>query len=624
MNPYLLISNGTPETRKILLNTDLLTIGRSLKNNLAIPDEIMSREHAVIKKTCDGFVIEDLSSHNGILVNSENVQNRILRHGDRIRIGQTDLLFLTKDDERVLLFSNQIQMVDDLSATKAEFLVSTDNNIGSMMTPGIHLLTKLGAVLDEIQNSEELQQKFLEIILEFIPAERGAVLLLNDDLNLPDSVCVLNRSEHNTEPMQISRSIVGQIVTYKNAVIVNESDQTNDQIAKSLVSYGVCSVLCVPLLFGEVTGLIYLDTGDISVRFDRTQLQQMSAIAGLLVAALKNIRYLEFLKVENKSLQDWAQIDTDMIGESEAMKNLSQFIGKVAKTDATVLIAGESGTGKELVARAIHRNSNRSHKSFITLNCAVLNENFLDSDLFGHEKGAFTGAGEKRVGKIELAEKGTLFLDEIGELAPGLQAKLLRVLQEREFERIGGKTPIKADIRLLTATNRNLKDEVKQGRFREDLFYRLNVLQIEVPPLRMRKTDIPLLVRHFIKKYGELCHRRITGIAREAQQMLTDYEWRGNIRELANVIERAVVLGSEEIIQIDDFPAEIIDNSMTDEISGLDYQTQIKIAKRKIIVGAIRESESNFTAAAQRLGIHPNNLHRLIRELELKEELTKN
>ena len=420
--------------------------------------------------------------------------------------------------------------------------------------------------------------------------------------------------------MNVSRSITNQVLREKTAILKNDIAQISSSTAASLIASGVNSVLCVPLLLGDISGLIYLDSGDILFKFENRHLQQMTAIANLIVAALKNLRYLESLKIENESLQNWAKLETNMIGESEPMKNLAQLVAKVSSTDSIVLISGESGTGKELVARAIYKNSPRSNKPFITLNCAMLEENFLGSDLFGHEKGAFTGAVAQRKGKIESAEGGTLFLDEIGELALPLQAKLLRVLQEREFERIGGSKTIKANIRLIVATNRNLAEEVKNGNFREDLYFRLNVVQVEVPPLRLRKSDIPLLAQHFTKKYSDQCKRRVQGISREAQHALVQHDWRGNIRELENAIERAIVLGSTDTILLDDLPYEIIENGKTENNSTLDLHQQFKAAKRSIILSAIIAAEGNYAEAARQLAIHPNNLHRMVRELEIKED----
>ncbi len=620
MKPQLIILSGSLESETIsLADIETFTIGRAVKSQLAIPDYGLSREHALIRQTADGFMLEDLDSRNGTFVNDSPAQKLLLKHGDRIRVGQTYILFLTEEDIQTMRFEHEIQFEDDAFVTQTDITMPFKKGAADL-SADFGVLIKIGKALNEINTSEELQQKLLEIILELIPAERGAIVLLNDDFTSPNSVCVLNKIGRGNQPMQVSRSVTNQVLSEKTAILKNDISQTSLETAESLITSGVNSVLCVPLLLGDISGLIYLDSGDILFKFEHSHLQQMTAIANLIVAALKNMRHLEFLKIENESLQNWAQLETNMIGESEPMKNLAQLVAKVSQSDSTVLICGESGTGKELVARAIYKNSPRNNKPFIALNCAVLNENFLDSDLFGHEKGAFTGAVAQRKGKIELAEGGTLFLDEIGELAPILQAKLLRVLQEREFERIGGGKPIKANVRLLAATNRNLGEDVKNGKFREDLFFRLNVVQIEVPPLRRRKSDIPLLAHHFTRKYSELCKRGVHGISREAQQALVNHEWRGNIRELENAIERAIVLGSADTIQLDDLPYEIIENGKAENNSTLDLHQQIKAAKRTIVLSAIKDAGGNFAEAARQLAIHPNNLHRLVRELEIKDE----
>lgn len=621
MKPRLIILSGSLEPETISLEEiETFTIGRAVKNHLAIPDYGSSREHAVIRATAEGFMLEDLDSRNGTFVNNSPAHKLLLKHGDRIRVGQTNILFLTEEENQEMLFSDEIQFDEDVFLTQTDVKIPLEQN-SAFLSADLIVLTKIGKALNDINSSEELQKKFLEIILELIPAERGAIILLNDDFTSPNSVCVLNKIKRGNEAMHVSRSVTNRVLSEKIAVLKNNISQNTSETSESLITSGVNSVLCVPLLLGDISGLIYLDSGDILFEFENHHLQQMTAIANLIVAALKNARHLEYLKNENELLQNWADIETNMIGESVAMKTLAQLVAKVSPTDSTVLICGESGTGKELVARAIHKNSLRRSKPFVALNCAVLNENFLDSDLFGHEKGAFTGAVAQRKGKIETAEGGTLFLDEIGELAPSLQAKLLRVIQEREFERIGGSKPIKANIRLLVATNRKLSEEVKKGNFREDLFFRLNVVQVQVPPLRQRKTDIALLAQHFTRKYSEICKRRVSGISPKAQQALAKHSWCGNVRELENTIERAIVLGSTETIQLEDLPSEIFENSSNDDNSSFDLSQQLKASKRKIILNAIKEADGNYSEAARQLSIHPNNLHRIIRELEIKEEL---
>jgi Nif-specific regulatory protein len=304
------------------------------------------------------------------------------------------------------------------------------------------------------------------------------------------------------------------------------------------------------------------------------------------------------------------------------MKQVYQFISKVAPTDSTVLISGESGTGKELAARAIHQNSKRAKLPFMAVNCAALAETLLESELFGHEKGAFTGAIAMRKGRLEVADGGTVFLDEIGELSQALQVKLLRVLQEREFERVGGTKTIKVDIRLVAATNKDLEQAIAAGTFRQDLFYRLNVVELAMPPLRERPDDISLLANYFASKHGEKCNRRILGVSPQAQARLLSYEWPGNVRELENAIERAVVLGTTDHILPEDLPEATLESEpATATNSAPKYHEAVTQTKKQIILTAMDQSKGSYTEAARLLGVHPNYLHRLIRNLNLREQV---
>ena len=303
------------------------------------------------------------------------------------------------------------------------------------------------------------------------------------------------------------------------------------------------------------------------------------------------------------------------------MKQVYQFISKVAPTDATVLISGESGTGKELAARAIHQNSKRAARPFMGVNCAALAESLLESELFGHEKGAFTGAIAAKKGRLEVADGGTLFLDEIGELTPALQVKLLRVLQEREFERVGGTHTITVDIRLLAATNKDLEQAIAAGAFRQDLYYRLNVVELAMPSLRDRTEDISLLANYFAAKHGEKCHRKVLGVTPEAQARLLSYEWPGNVRELENAIERAVVLGTTDRILVEDLPEAVLESEAAASAPAPRYHEAVTQTKKQIILSAMEQAKGNYTEAAKLLGVHPNYLHRLIRNLNLREQL---
>ena len=321
------------------------------------------------------------------------------------------------------------------------------------------------------------------------------------------------------------------------------------------------------------------------------------------------------LVAENKKLR--AQIaeltdERSIIGQSASIRNALDLVKQVADTDVTVLITGESGTGKELVARMLVERSERAHEAFIIVNCAALPESILESELFGFEKGAFTGASQAKIGKFEAADGGTLFLDEIGELSPSIQVKLLRVLQEQEFDRLGSTIPTKINVRILAATNRDLDEEIRSGNFREDLYYRLNVLKIHVPNLRDRRSDIPLLADHFLNKMREKNRRNISGITGEAMNYLSDYAWPGNVRELENIIERAVVLDKDGVIGSDDLPTHLSHNNDGPRSLEIQIGTSLEEIERQVIHETLRSTKGDKTQAAKILGIAARTIYRKI------------
>ena len=601
-----------------LTEGEFFVFGRDSECDLPIKDIAVSRKHCRIFRDANLFYLEDLKSHNGTFVNDLPILTRQqLEHGDRIRIGNCYFMILT--DEKTTS-PTQGKFDDGALITNSMIRIFPNTDVAKFPTD-LNVLVKLGKAINEIKETEALQYKILEVILEFIPAQRGAILLTDEDLNEPQVTCVLAKNFSDAAPMQISRTVSRQVLHEQIALLSNDLSDKNLEKSLSLMISRVSSLLCVPLKIGTKKGLIYLDTSDVDTHFTENHLEQMTALSFLVSAALDNAVSIEDLRQQNALLKDSLQIETNMIGESKPVQEVLQLIGKVAIADTTILITGESGTGKELAAQTIHRNSPRSEKPFVAINCATLNENLLESELFGHEKGAFTSAHGTKKGKLEIAEGGTVFLDEIGELAPPLQVKLLRVLQEREFERVGGTKTIKANVRVIAATNRNLEEEVKNRRFRNDLFFRLNVVQIKMPPLRERKSDIPLLAQHFIRKHSERCHRRVADLTAEAKKILLACNWQGNIRELENVIERAVVLGTASKILPEDLPKEMLESESSEVILNGDFYEQLKHAKQKIVLSAINGSNGNFTDAARLLGVHPNNLHRLVRELGIKDEL---
>ena len=337
----------------------------------------------------------------------------------------------------------------------------------------------------------------------------------------------------------------------------------------------------------------------------------------------------EKLALEEENARLRSEIDRlgsrgKIVGESREMNQLFNKIEKVGPSDVTVLVQGESGSGKELVAKEIHKISSRKNRPMITMNCAALPETLIESELFGHEKGAFTGATERRLGKFELADKGTIFLDEIGDMSPNTQAKVLRVLQEQSFERLGGTETLRVDVRLISATHKDLLKEIKEGNFREDLYYRLKVVEILLPPLRNRREDIIILAENFIQYFSDKHRKNVKSISNDAVKIFTKYSWPGNVRELQNVIESAVVMANAETLEISDFPEEI---SNSDINRSFDYNLPFRDAK-KIVVDTferdfvsrkLAENNGNISKTAEALGMHRQSLQQKIKDLNMKQ-----
>ncbi len=624
---------GDVKRATFALTTDETAIGRDAANEVVFSDASVSRRHCVITKNADGFKIVDLKSCNRTFVNEVQVEGeQTLKHGDRIRIGKIELIFSVNEDvapdtdECFVQFDETPLAAHDtrrVQLTEAAHLMARD----------LSALMKISARINALQTLDALQGELLALICEVVPAERAAMLLIDErteDCAMPDFVSVFGWQKNATTEagVRVSRTVVEQVA--REAVAIISNDDLHDAtfpLSSSLIASRTASFLAVPLVYLDKTrGVIYLDTTDLLIRLTAEFLPFVSAVANIAAVALENVRRMEQLKHENEQLRlaAAATIDHNMIGESPAMREVYRLIARVAPTDATVLIGGESGTGKELAARAIHANSSRKDKPFIAINCAALTETLLESELFGHEKGAFTGAVAQKKGKLEVADGGTLFLDEIAELAPTLQAKLLRVLQERSFERVGGTRTLKVDVRLVAATNKDLESAIAGGTFRADLYYRLNVVAITMPPLRERLEDVLPLANHFAAKSGLRCRRRVTGISPAAQKYLTSYDFPGNVRELENAIERAVVLGSTEHILPEDLPEALLEIEQAinaDAVDATTYHEAIRVAKKALIINAVRQANGNFTEAAKLLEVHPNYLHRLIRNLNLREQV---
>lgn len=618
----LLVIEGKNKGDSFELNADKIFIGRESTNEIPINDSSVSRRHCVIEKKDNNYLINDLDSLNGTLINDQKAENSLLHHGDTITIGDFTLRFLDENKSDLPLSSVINFDRNDLDLSKTVSL-KFNEAVGAMARDFVALM-QFSTKINSVRGLEKLQNEILSQLFEVIPAQEGAILLTDEDGDFSE-VYGMNRDDQNGA-VNVSQTIIKQVLQEKTSILANNISAENKLgEAESLFISMTSSLLCVPLLLLEKTlGVIYLAAKNAHSNFDESHLRFVTAIAGISAVAIENARNLDFLESENERLRSETLLEKNMLGESTAMQKIFGLIAKVAVSNSTVLIEGESGTGKELAARAIHLNSRRKDRPFVAINCAALTENLLESELFGHERGSFTGAVAQKKGKIEIAQGGTLFLDEIGEMALPLQAKLLRVLQEREFERVGGLKPIKADIRLITATNRNLEGEAKAGNFRQDLFYRLNVVRFSMPSLRERKEDILLLAESFTEKFAGQMNRRLRGISTKAKKLLLNYDFPGNVRELENAMERAVVLGSSEWILPEDLPENMLESvnlQEFDENSPLNYHNAVQTKKKELIYKAFQEAKGSYVEAAKILDVHPNYLHRLIRNLNIKDEL---
>jgi len=609
-----------------------LSIGRDVSNAICVDDPAVSPLHCKIARQNETFLLTDLDTTSGTFVNGIPVKQRLLTPGDQIGIGGS--LFLFQMEGAAAAAISAVQLDDTSSASGQEQQLRHDELVylhpdslaalpqSARLDRALSTLLKISTAIGSIRDVDSLQWQLLGMIFDVIPAERGAILLLDESAAEVSSPVAWDRVSGPDHPVHVSRSLVRRVIKDGIAVLDNEvceMDSPSDDQARP-----VRSLLCVPLAAaGRPFGVIYLDSANPSATFTKDDLQLLAAIAGLAAIALENARQFELLGSENQRLQAEINLQHDMVGQSPRMRQVYQFIEKVAPSESTVLIHGESGTGKELAARAIHKNSPRKDQPFMALNCAALTETLLESELFGHEKGAFTNAICQKKGLLEVAEGGSVFLDEVGELSLTMQAKLLRVLQEREFVRVGGTRPIKLNVRFLAATNKDLQKAVAEGSFRADLFHRLNVISFTLPPLREHGDDIPLLAEYFAARYAKRCNRDIKGISAEARACLAQYDWPGNIRELENAMERAVVIGSSSFILPEDLPETLLETAPHSAAGPAQYHDAVRNLKKKLILGAFEQGGGSITEAAKLLGLNANYLHRLIRNLDLRVALKK-
>jgi two-component system, NtrC family, response regulator HydG len=612
MKPRLLAISGTLAGTVLELTGSQMSVGRDEANQLCLIDPTVSRRHCTIQQGDEQFELIDLDSLTGTFVNGMPVRRKLLDHGDTIRIGSAELVFLMHEGEEVPIpkrrasgFSSPLS--DTVRMAVPAGLPTFGIEVGRMARD-LAALFRISNVINSIRDSQLLQHELLRLIFEVVPAEDGAVILLTDLDEETPATCTWSRRLGAEAKIEVQRDLVHRAFWERTAVVTNATpDQGEMQ-----------NVLCLPLVAVERTiGVLYLTSLHPAPPFREDHIHFLDSVSRIAAVTLENILALDSLRSENSRLKQELNPASNLVGESRQIRQMEEFISRVAQSDSTVLIRGESGTGKEVVARSIHQSSPRNELPFVAINCAAIPETLLEAELFGHEKGAYTGAVGMRKGKLEVADEGTLFLDEIGELAPPMQAKLLRVLQQREFERVGGTLPVPFKARVLAATNKNLEEAIKSGEFRQDLYYRLNVVSVTVPPLREHDEDIPLLALYFASKYAQKNKRPFKGISSEARSLLMGYSWPGNVRELENAIEHAIVLGLTEEILREDLPIGILEEQSA-KLEGARYHGVLNQSKKDLILSALQESRGSYPEAARLLGIHPKYLHRLARNLNLK------
>ena len=484
-------------------------------------------------------------------------------------------------------------------------------------------LSLLFGISYTLESSLELKDVIRPVLLkmaEVLGMKRGVITILNRDHGeVTISEAVGLPAGRKEEYLRACRELIRQVIDQGQALVVQDISrepaldamgrEEGDRDGRQ--PQGPVAFICVPILFGpEVIGALSVERvpeGAARLSSDR---RLLSLIANVIAQAVHSHRITEekvsALRRENERLQEQIQTNfrpRNIIGNSNAMRTVFLHIEQVASSTTTVLIRGESGVGKELVARALHEQSPRQGKAFVKFNCAALPESIIESELFGHEKGSFTGAVAMRKGRFEIADGGTIFLDEIGDLSPPTQVKLLRVLQEREFERVGSQTPIRCDVRVITATSRNLEQMMEQDKFRADLYYRLNVFPIYVPPLRDRKSDMLLLADYFVEKYSGLNQKSVRRISTAAIDLLMSYHWPGNVRELENCIERAVLLCQGKSIEAHHLPPTLQKKDASEKASASTLETAVSALEYEMIVAELKACDGNMAAAARKLGV---------------------
>lgn len=612
--PILIAETGPQKSRSFPLHGKT-TIGRDQSNTIHLNDQRVSRQHCQIWQDGVNYKIRDLNSKNGTYVNSLPVTETGLSSGDIIQIGESVFTFHYKEEktlpgislvgpsakQTVIIHKIPSKSIHDLQPQLLTKLMQ-EKVIQDLTT-----LYHVSFSIYTIRNIDRLLTRVLELIFRTAPAERGVILLYDKVSSSLEPRASRLKDGIAHDEINISSTIVNEAFKENAAILTKDARSDKRFDAKtSIIQEEIRSAMSIPIATQEKTfGVIYLDTKTTTSAFNEDTLRLLTAISNQVAIAIENILFHQELQTSANNLNKELRQVYNMIGISKQMKDVFNQITQVAQADSTILITGESGTGKELVARAIHYNSPRSTKPFICINCTAIPETLIESELYGHEKGAFTGAYISKPGQFELASGGTLFLDEIGEMPVSSQMKLLRVLEENKIRRVGGTKDIPVDVKVIAASNKDLEKAVKDGQFREDLYYRLRVIQIHVAPLKERKEDIPLLAEYYFEQFRSKTTHPIKGISPEAMKLMEEYSWPGNVRQLKNCIERGIVMGRKEYIgpkDLDLIPQEVIPETQQKLLT-------LEDVEKEHIIKILRATGNNKTQAAEVLGIRRSTLY---------------
>lgn len=590
------IPSLAPESNKKQLYKNLTSIGSDTQADICVQEPGVPGVAAHIGKMGNSYVLTAIWYH--VRVNGRRIIKHTLEQGDVINVGDMKLEFYLYDP--------------------GTYVAPQTVQAGGHQVLAYRKLLEFSTKLATEPNVQKLLELLLDEMIKFTKAEKGFLVLIEGNLPVVKVARFMEGKDNARAVDELSDSIVQKVLETKKPIVISDAVGHPDfQASVSVINFRLTSVMCVPLLYrGELLGLLYLGNNSVTHAFSDSMLEMLMVFVGQATLLVANALHIKALEAEKEELTEALEQSRfgGIIGSCSSMQRIFKEVEKVAATDVSVLICGETGTGKELIAREIHQRSRRAKEPFIVVNCGAIAEDLLESELFGHVRGAFMGATSSRTGQLQMAHKGILFLDEVGEMPLSLQVKILKALQELKITKIGDTRTEPIDVRIIAATHRVLPVMVKEGSFREDLFYKLNVVQLDLPPLRERGNDVLVLASYFFQKYAVLYQKQVRGLTEEAQNMLLNYTWPGNIRQLENRLRRAVVMCDQDQIRPGD-----LDLQKESVSTVLSLSEALERFRKRYIQEALDRNAGNRTKAARELGVDPRTVFRHLEEMRSED-----